>query len=236
MKIVHVSLAALVVLSMAGAALADSHKATIESLLKNRKAPTRAAGKVAAPAQSLGVATKESYDVGAYAKMGGNHPSLGQATLVCRATTQNQFVVELNGNAKYESKNKMKDIQFDISKTFEINGDIVKKVDEKAKFSEDARKYQAKMLNMIALTHLVKFRAPSSHTGSQRYAIEGLQYRIEYGRESKWVKATLFDHVSNVRLAEFFLLPNGSGPAALDKFRVHTKNDKAKINFIRKGA
>lgn len=232
MKLVHVSITALVALSMTGSAFADTDRVSAAKA-KLQAARQGRAPVVTGPALCTGSST-ETFNIGAFAKGlgGGKRDNMGKATLVCKATAPTRFEVTMDGKAAYKSKDRMKDIQFDVSRTFEISGTTVRKVAEsKNTFNGDAKKYEQKILNMLALAHLVKFRAPGAKDDEVTYIVEGNRYAVRYVTVGGGVEATLRDAANNRQLAKFFLTPNGSGPSALREFRVQTKGDKVNINF-----
>lgn len=233
----------LVLALTASAASAGSIEEAREKLRKARheghKAGAVATTTVAAPA-ATGVSATENLRIGieyrgAIKKTDNN---IGSAVMRCRTTGTDTFEVVFNGHAVVpKSKKKVNEpIDFEITRTFQLVGQTVKHTGGTEKFSAGAEKYKAKILNMLAIAYLIKFRSPIYGAGDAAptvWEVDAKKYQLSYvklgGRE---IQVSLNDLTENNRfMGKFFLAPAPAAPSPFKKFRIQTK-EQLGINFV----
>lgn len=201
------------------------------------------AAATAAPA-ATGDSSTENFQIGieyrgAIKKTDDN---IGNAVMRCRTTGQDAFEVVLNGHAVVPGKKKKNEpIDFEITRQFKMEGNVAKNVGGTEKFSNAAEKYKTKILNMLALAYLIKFRSPIYGTDAQPAAVtwevDARRYQCDYvrlGKPGAWreTQVTLIETTENNRLhGKFFLAPSAAAPSPFKKFRIQTK-EKLGINFF----
>lgn len=249
----HAGLALALILAMAASATAQDSKIdeVRRKLAKSRRGEAPAAsayghkapGQPASAAATSGAATTENFKIGieyrgAIKKTDNN---IGTAVMRCRSTGADTFEVVLNGHATIPGKKKKNEpIDFEITRNFKLEGSVVKHVGGTEKFSTAAEKYKAKILNMLALAYLIKFRSPiygDSDAKPVTWEVDARRYQFSYtklGRPGAWreVQVSLNEITENNRfMGKFFLQPTAAAPSPFRKFRIQTK-EQLGINFF----
>lgn len=243
------AVSAALVLALAGSANAQSSK--IEEARRKLHGSRRGevliqghkAGAVPVAPTSSGASSTENFQIGieyrgAIKKTDNN---IGSAVMRCRTTGSDSFEVVLNGHANVPGKKKKNDpIDFEITRNFKLEGNEVKQTGGAEKFSTGAEKYRTKILNMLALAYLIKFRSPvyaENQAQPTTWVVDAKKYQFSYnrlGRPGAWreVQVTLNDLTENNRLlGKFFLQPAPTAPSPFRKFRIQTK-EQLGINFF----
>lgn len=197
---------------------------------------------VAAPAASAGAST-EKFRIGIEYRgpIKKTDNDIGSAVMRCRTTGADSFEVTLDGHAVIPTKKKKHDpIDFEITRNFKLEGNLVKQTGGTEKFSSAAEKYRTKILNMLALAYLIKFRSPiytEGQTPPVSWVVDARKYQFTYskvGRPGAWreVQVSLNELTENNRfMGKFFLQPSAAAPSPFRKFRIQTK-EKLGINFF----
>ena len=164
--------------------------------------------------------------------------ALGKGILRCKPLGPSTFSVELYAKAKYPGKDDEKDeakknIEFKVSRKFELAGKNIKVLDQKNWFNETAAKYQNKILNTVSLAYLIKYATPRGENGpwpDASYVIEGRTYFLTHHKVKNTLEVTLRDDQGEKPIGKFFLVANPSGIWAFEFFRVNTR-DEINVEF-----
>ena len=166
--------------------------------------------------------------------------NIGTAVMRCRTTGPDSFEVTFNGHARVPGKKKEAPIDFEVVRAFKLEGTVVKNVGGSEKFSSTAEKYKLKILNMLAVAYLIKFRSPiysEDQPQSMTWEVDARRFQFSYtklGRPGalREVQVSLNELTDNNRfLGKFFLSPSASAPSPFRKFRIQTR-DQLGINFV----
>lgn len=221
------------------AAASIAHAGDVESarrkLHEGHKGGAAAAPATTAPTAS---ATNEKFNIRVeYRGIVKKKADIGRAEMHCVTTGPNTFEVTLEGHAHTPDK-KEEPIDFRALRKFKIEGNNLVVTGSDDKFQGAAEKYRAKILNMIGLAYVIKFRS-NIYGGNMpapvTYQVDDRKYQFSYARvrrEGDHVEVTLTELTDgNKHIGKFFLEPSPAAPSPFRKFRIQTK-EQLGINFL----